>query len=302
MKFWKPPCFAICIALTLAGCNGGSSASLSSANQSPVVTGLTAQVVSGNAVTLTAIATDDVGVTGYCFKTVNTAPLASDPCFQNSAQKNGAALLPGVTYYVWAKDAADNVSASFKGPCSIAGYAASDMSSKNTICMLTDKGEMVLELDAAKAPVTVANFLQYVNDGFYSGTTFHRVILASLIQGGGYTYTSATSYQLKTSTYAPIALERTSATGLSNLRGTIAMARSPSAADSATNQFFINVADNNFLDAALQADGNGYAVFGNVISGLNVANLIKAVPFETGGAGTNQPITPIFIQWAYQLK
>lgn len=302
MKFWQNVCLAICVAITVAGCGGGASASLSSANLSPVVSSLTAQVVSANAVTLTATATDGTGVTGYCFKTVNTAPLANDACFQTTAQITGATLAPGVTNYVWAKNSAGNVSASFKGPCSIAGYVASDLSSKNTVCMLTDKGEIVLELDATHAPITAANFLKYTNDGFYSATTFHRVIPAFMIQGGGYTYTSAASYQPKTSTYASIALEKTSVTGLSNIRGTIAMART-FLPDSATNQFFINVVDNSsFLDSATAADTYGYAVFGKIISGQTVADLIQIVPVGSGTAGANQPITPIFIQWAYQLK
>ncbi|TAJ83159.1 MAG: peptidyl-prolyl cis-trans isomerase [Gallionellaceae bacterium] len=167
--------------------------------------------------------------------------------------------------------------------------------------MLTDLGEIVLELDAAKAPISVANFLAYVNDGFYNGTNFHRVISNFMIQGGGYAYSSAAGYQQK-ATNAAIALEKTSATGLSNLRGSVAMART-SVANSATSQFFINVVDNLFLDAANQADGNGYAVFGSVISGMSVVDQIKIVPILSGTAGiTDQPATPVFILWAYQIK
>ena len=288
--------------LTACGGGGGGNTTgdgLTVDTQVPVISALTAQAVSGNAVTLTAAATDDVGVTGYCFKTVNEAPLAVDACFQSSAQFTGAVLSSGVAYYVWAKDAAGTVSNTFKGPCSSAGYAASDSSSKNTVCMLTDKGEIVLELEAALAPVTVANFLQYVNDGFYSQTTFHRVIPGFMIQGGGYTYSGG--YQFKTATHPPIALEKTSITTLSNVRGTIAMART-NVADSATSQFFINNVDNLFLDAAGQIDGNGYAVFGRVLSELSVVDQIIGVPTTSGNAGTDQPVTPVFIQWAYQLK
>lgn len=301
MKFLQIPCLLVCVALTVAGCGGGTKASLSSATQSPVITSLTAKIESANTYTLTATATDGTGITGYCFKTVDSAPLANDACFQTAAQITGAALAPGVTHYVWAKNSAGKVSASFKGPCSNAGYTASDSSGKSTVCMLTDKGEIVLELDAAKAPISVANFLKYTNDGFYSDTTFHRVIPNFMIQGGGDTYTSATGYQLKPSTYPAIALEKTSVTGLSNIRGSIAMART-FLPDSATNQFFINVVDNSsFLDSATAPDTYGYAVFGNIISGLTVADQVRYVPVSSPGV-LDQPITPIFIQWAYQLK
>lgn len=303
---------SLILALSLTACLGGGTIATKPSppdTQSPVVSALTSTVVSGNTVNLTATATDNTGVTGYCFKTANIAPLAGDACFQTGTQKNGVALITGIPNFVWAKDAAGNVSAAFKGPwstaltgpCSSAGYAASNLSAKNTVCMLTDLGEIVLELDAAKAPISVANFLAYVNDGFYNGTNFHRVISNFMIQGGGYAYSSAAGYQQK-ATNAAIALEKTSATGLSNLRGSVAMART-SVANSATSQFFINVVDNLFLDAANQADGNGYAVFGSVISGMSVVDQIKIVPILSGTAGiTDQPATPVFILWAYQIK
>lgn len=290
---------------SLSGCGGGGSNGNRPATPdtlSPVVSGLSATVMNGNTVTLTATATDNVAVSGYCFKTTSAAPLASDACFQPDAQKSGVALTKGTTQYVWARDAAGNVSAALKGPCSTAGYAASDASSGSTVCMMTDKGELVLELDAMKAPISAANFLLYVNDGFYSNTIFHRVLSTFMIQAGGYTYSNPPGYQQKSPTYAPITLEKTSTTGLSNVKGTLAMART-SVANSATSQFFINVVDNLSLDAAKQPDGNGYAVFGKVISGLDVVDQIKLVPVVNNGGGEiSQPTTPLFIQWAYQLK
>ncbi len=305
--------FSLLLSLLLSACLKGSGSASSNTvlpdTQSPVVTGLTSTVVSGNTANLTATATDNTGVTGYCFKTANIAPLASDACFQTGTQKNGVVLITGIPHFVWAKDAAGNVSPAFPAPwntptgaCSSTGYAASNLSAKNTVCMLTDLGEIVLELDAAKAPISVANFLAYVNDGFYNGTIFHRVISTFMIQGGGYTYSNTAGYQQKT-TNAAIALERTSTTGLSNLRGTIAMART-SVPNSATSQFFINVVDNHLsLDAASLPDGNGYAVFGSVISGMAVVDQIKLVPILSGTVGiTDQPATPLFILWAYQLK
>ena len=277
------------------------SAAVVADSQAPVVSSVSRTTTAGNTVTLTATASDNIGVTGYCFKTSSTTPAASDACFQVSSSKTGVALPSGTTYYVWARDAAGNVSGMRQGFCSAAGFTASDASTKNTVCMMTDMGEVVLELDATKAPITVANFLHYVTTGFLDTTTFHRVIPTFMIQGGGFTYANGV-YSQKTPDAAAIALEKTSTTGLSNVRGSIAMART-SVANSATSQFFINVVDNLSLDSANQPDGNGYAVFGKVISGLNVVDLIKAVP--TGAVGiftSDAPITPVLIQWANQLK
>jgi peptidyl-prolyl cis-trans isomerase A (cyclophilin A) len=134
----------------------------------------------------------------------------------------------------------------------------------------TTAGDIVIELDAAKAPKTVDNFLQYVNAGHYDGTIFHRVINNFMIQGGG-----MTPDQHEKPTRAPIPLE--SRNGLLNERGTVAMARTPDP-NSATAQFFINVKDNAFLNQAQARDGNGYAVFGKVISGMDVVDKIKVQP------------------------
>lgn len=139
------------------------------------------------------------------------------------------------------------------------------------IKLTTSQGDITLELDAEKAPATVANFLQYVGDGFYDGTIFHRVIDGFMIQGGGLTPDMA-----QKSTRAPVQNEADN--GLSNRIGTIAMARTNDP-HSATAQFFINVSDNLFLDhRAKSGDGWGYCVFGKVISGMDVVNAIKATP------------------------
>ena len=131
----------------------------------------------------------------------------------------------------------------------------------------TSQGDIVVQLDAAKAPKTVDNFLQYVKSGHYSGTIFHRVIDGFMIQGGG-----MTPDMREKQTRAPIPLE--SRNGLTNARGTIAMART-SVPDSATAQFFINLKDNAFLDAARSPDGNGYAVFGKVVEGMDVVSAVE---------------------------
>ncbi|MBA3981637.1 MAG: peptidyl-prolyl cis-trans isomerase A, partial [Alcanivorax sp.] len=138
----------------------------------------------------------------------------------------------------------------------------------------------VITLDAAKAPKSVENFLTYVKEGFYNGTVFHRVIDGFMIQGGGFE-----PGMNQKPTREPIQNE--AANGLSNETGTIAMART-SDPHSATAQFFINVGDNHFLDKARSQDGWGYAVFGEVVEGMDVVNKIKAVP--TGSKGFHQDV------------
>jgi cyclophilin family peptidyl-prolyl cis-trans isomerase len=144
-----------------------------------------------------------------------------------------------------------------------------------TVVIETSQGTIKAELDGDKAPVTVANFLAYVDDKFYDDTVFHRVIPDFMIQGGGF----APGMRQKT-TKATIKNE--SANGLTNKRGTLAMART-SVPDSATAQFFINLKDNTFLDKARAQDGVGYCVFGKVIEGMDVVDKIKEVP--TGRRG-----------------
>ncbi len=156
--------------------------------------------------------------------------------------------------------------------------------------MDTSEGEMVIQLDAAKAPKTVANFVDYVKAGHYDGTIFHRVIPNFMIQGGG-----MTAEMQEKPTRAPIPLE--SRNGLNNVRGSVAMART-SNPNSATAQFFINIKDNAFLDAANSPDGNGYAVFGKVVSGMDVVDKIWAVRTTTKGPHQNVPVTPVIIRKA----
>lgn len=160
------------------------------------------------------------------------------------------------------------------------------------VTMDTSLGSVVLELNPAKAPVTVDNFLNYVESSFYVNKIFHRVISNFMIQGGGFT-----SSLQQPATMAPIKLE--AGNGLSNLRGTIAMART-SAPASATSQFFINVVDNLFLDKAPNVDG--YAVFGKVITGLDIVDKIKVVPTTSTGGMTDVPVTPVVITSMLQTQ
>lgn len=154
----------------------------------------------------------------------------------------------------------------------------------------TTLGDIVVELDAARAPRTVENFLQYVREGHYDGTVFHRVIPGFMIQGGGFT-----AELRQKPTRAPIPLE--SRNGLSNLRGTLAMART-AVPDSATAQFFVNVADNLFLDQARSPDRHGYAVFGRVVAGMDVVDRIVGVATGSRGGHQNVPLQPVVIQRA----
>ena len=156
--------------------------------------------------------------------------------------------------------------------------------------LATSAGDVVLELDREKAPKSVDNFVQYVKAGHYDGTIFHRVIDNFMIQGGGMKPDMS-----EKPTRAPIPLE--SKNGLHNTRGTVAMARTM-VPDSATSQFFINVNDNAFLDAANSRDGNGYAVFGKVISGMDVVDKIRTSPTTSKGPHQNVPVTDVVIRKA----
>ena len=157
------------------------------------------------------------------------------------------------------------------------------------VVMKTSQGDITIELDKEKAPVTVENFLVYVNDKFYDGTIFHRVIPAFMIQGGGF---DKDMQQKKTK--APIKNE--AGNGLKNVNGTIAMART-SDPNSATAQFFINTKDNAFLDHRNDSpQGYGYAVFGKVIEGQDVVKKIEQVQTTTKAPHENVPVTAVVIE------
>jgi cyclophilin family peptidyl-prolyl cis-trans isomerase len=163
------------------------------------------------------------------------------------------------------------------------GFASAPMikAANPVVVMKTSEGTIKIELFEDKAPITVKNFLKYVDDKHYDGTVFHRVIKTFMIQGGGYTKDLGKAKDAdgvksaEKKTRDPIKNE--SDNGLSNKIGTLAMARTPKA-DSATSQFFINVSEkNDFLDKANARDGVGYCVFGKVIAGMDVVNKIKDV-------------------------
>jgi len=161
------------------------------------------------------------------------------------------------------------------------------------VALETDKGKIVIELYPDKAPKTVQNFLDYVDAGHYNNTIFHRVIPNFMIQGGGYT-----ADLTEKPTRAPIPLE--SQNGLKNDRGSVSMARRGDP-NSATAQFFINVVDNPRLDYP-NPDGNGYAVFGKVVEGMDVVDKIRAVPTGSSGPHASLPSTPVVIKSARIVK
>lgn len=163
---------------------------------------------------------------------------------------------------------------------------AADNATQPKVRLTTSMGDIVLELDASKAPKSVENFVQYVQDKHYDGTVFHRVMNNFMIQGGGFD----ADMKQKT-TRGPIPLEASN--GLKNNRGTVAMARTANP-NSATAQFFINVVDNDALNAP-SPDGHGYAVFGKVVDGMGVVDKIKAVPVGNKGMNQNVPMQPITI-------
>ena len=168
-------------------------------------------------------------------------------------------------------------------------------SSNPRVRLETNKGVIILELDSKTAPKTVENFLRYVQDEFYDGTIFHRVIKGFMVQGGG-----LTADMRQKSTRAPITNEADN--GLKNRGGTIAMARTMNP-HSATAQFFINTVDNNFLDhKGKSPDGWGYCVFGKVMKGMNVVDVIENLPTTTKAGYQDIPTSSVVIERAIVEK
>jgi cyclophilin family peptidyl-prolyl cis-trans isomerase len=175
----------------------------------------------------------------------------------------------------------------------LTGGSVNAQANKPRVALDTSQGRIVLELDAEKAPLTVANFLAYVDDGFYAGTVFHRVIESFMIQGGGFT-----AELQKKDTQAPVLNEAKN--GLENERGTIAMARTNDP-HSATAQFFINTVDNASLDHP-SFDGWGYAVFGRVVEGLETVDAIAAVATGRAAGMSDVPTEAVVIERAARVE
>ncbi|MGE8496412.1 MAG: peptidylprolyl isomerase [Pseudomonas sp.] len=177
------------------------------------------------------------------------------------------------------------------GACSLL-FATSLLAAENPKVLLTTSfGDIEIELEAEKAPISSKNFLAYVDSGYYAGTQFHRVIPGFMVQGGGFD-----ADLRQKDTQSPIKNEADN--GLHNVRGTLAMARTASR-DSATSQFFINHKDNSFLDHGSR--DFGYAVFGKVIKGMDVVDKIAQVPTANRGGHQNVPLEPVLIIEAKRL-
>lgn len=177
----------------------------------------------------------------------------------------------------------------------LAAFTASAQSSNPSVVVKTSMGSFTIELYADKAPVTVENFLRYVDDGFYSGTLFHRVIDGFMIQGGG-----LDREMKRKETRAGIVNE--AGNKLKNVVGTVAMARTGDP-NSASSQFFVNVNDNAALDYRdTSREGIGYCVFGKVVQGMDVVEKIKAVPTGVKNGMRDVPTTPVVIESVARVK
>jgi peptidyl-prolyl cis-trans isomerase A (cyclophilin A) len=154
------------------------------------------------------------------------------------------------------------------------------------VTFVTDKGDFVLELNPARAPITVANFLDYANSGYYNGTVFHRVIKDFMIQGGGFT-----ADMVKKPTNEEIKNEANN--GLFNNRGTVAMARTAKV-DSASSQFFVNIKNNHFLNNGYR--DFGYAVFGKVVSGMELLDTLSLTETSRKNGMSDVPVDPIIVK------
>ncbi|WP_327439970.1 peptidylprolyl isomerase [Pseudomonas donghuensis] len=175
--------------------------------------------------------------------------------------------------------------------CSVV-FATSLMAAEKAphVMLETSFGQIEIELNETKAPISSKNFLQYVDSGFYNNTIFHRVIPGFMVQGGGFT-----EQMVQKDTKAPIRNEASN--GLQNVRGTLSMART-SNPNSATSQFFINVADNAFLDPGRDA---GYAVFGKVVKGMDVVDQIVNSSTTVKKGMRDVPVDPVFIKSAKRI-
>ncbi len=175
------------------------------------------------------------------------------------------------------------------------GFAEEKPAPSTKVRLETSHGNIIIALNAAAAPKTVENFISYVNDGFYNGTIFHRVIKGFMVQGGGFTEKMK---QKPTKETIPNEADN----GLKNLKGTIAMART-NAPHSASSQFFINTVDNGFLDFKSKSPrGWGYCVFGKVVEGMDVVDVIEKQPTTVKNAYRDVPVTPIIIKKAVLIK
>jgi len=267
--------FSLALALLIAGCGGGS-------DFQPTVTGVKPETLQyGKSATIYLGGKDlrsnmMVETNGACVNPSIASNSTTDILVLNCTVK-----------------AVGNFTLTIKTEAGVVVNTTSLTVPKPQVGILTSLGSIVIELDPAAAPITVNNFLSYANSGFYSNTLFHRVMSGFVIQGGGYT----TGMVKKESQKDPIVLE--SNNGLSNLRGTVAMART-NVPDSATSEFFINHVDNLFLNYSTTSAG--YAVFGKVVQGMDVVDAIAAKATGMLNGEKSLPLEEITITGAFQIK
>lgn len=265
----------VCLTLMLSACGGttGFAPFISAAKPESLQYGRTATILLG-------------GQHLRSFLVVNS-PGCANPVF--SPRSTTELLVVNCTVNV-----VGDLPLSVKDPQGKEVFATTLTVPKPQVRLVTSAGSLLLELDPVKAPISVNNFLGYVRQGFYTNTLFHRVIAGFVVQGGGYT----TGLVKKTGQAAPIALE--SQNGLSNLRGTLAMART-NVADSATSEFFVNLVDNLFLNYRDSANP-GYAVFGTVVQGMDVVDAIASKPTGTVSGVPDVPLSEVTITSAVQVR
>lgn len=314
--------YRLCAALAvfLTACGGGGGGGTASIPSIPAAAlsaapALSAQALADNKIRL-SLAGVGSQASHYCIRQDAVQPLAGDACFTDSDSTllvQDKTITPSntqrVTFTAWllsGSTVSRHASLSMPGKtCSAAAYAALSAlaTTQSAVCILTGTGsnayESVLLLEPAKAPNTAANFLRYVNQGFYDQTVFHRFLKSgvNVVQGGGFTY-AGSSYLSKASTLPAITLESTLSSGLSNTAGSIAMART-SDPDSATAGFFVNTS-NNAASFDSSTNRNGYAVFGRFIYGAQGwTDLLNSV---SGTVEVINPSTPVQLYWAYQIQ
>lgn len=271
-----PFAFSLCLALLLSACGGSSEIG-------PKVTAVKAQTLQYGRTATILLGGRDMRLS----MVVDTGGICTNPSYANTSTTELLVLNCTVT-------ATGNMPITVKAANGDVLHTTSLTVPKPQVAMATSQGNFTLELDPVAAPLTVNNFLGYVNSGYYKSTLFHRVISGFVVQGGGFT----TGMVKKAGQVAPIKLE--SNNGLQNLRGTVAMART-SVPDSATSEFFVNLVDNTSLDYK-GSNAPGYSVFGTVVQGMNVIDAIAASPTGTTNGYSDVPVTDITITLAVQVR
>jgi cyclophilin family peptidyl-prolyl cis-trans isomerase len=275
----------------VAGCGTSGGESTGTFNTAPVANaGVYKNVVTDTVVTLDGRTSSDINgdKLGYRWE-FTSKPSGSNATLLSSATAKPSFIPDVAGMYTFSLVVSDGKTNS--------GVANGVIEAVKVVSMVTSMGTIKIELNGQKAPISTQNFLDYATSGFYDNTIFHRIIPSFMIQGGGFT-----SALVQKTTNPPIKNE--AANGLKNLRGTVSMARTQ-VVDSATSQFFINVVDNATLDyTASTSEGYGYAVFGKVIEGMEIVDMISAVTTGavSGTSLTDVPITPIIISSVSALK